>query len=300
MLSVSALASFTLLATAPYVVVLGVAQDAGYPQAGTREADAWSPKRRRRVACLGLVRPATGQRWLFDATPDLPAQLWALDRLQPPEGPGPNLAGVFLTHGHMGHYTGLMHFGREAMGARAVPVYAMPRMQAFLRSNGPWSQLVELKNIAVRPLVAGHPVDLGRKLSVTPFLVPHRDEFTETVGFVIRGPRRSVAFIPDIDKWAAWGPGRIEDLIRSVDVAYLDGTFFADGEIPGRAMRDIPHPFIAESIAQFGRLPLRERSKVRFIHLNRTNPALWADTPARAKIEASGMGVAERSERTRL
>lgn len=46
-----------------------------------------------------------------------------------------------------GHYTGLMHLGHEAMGASAVPVYAMPRMNDYLKTNGPWSQLVNYRNI---------------------------------------------------------------------------------------------------------------------------------------------------------
>ncbi len=89
----------------------------------------------------------------------------------------------------MGHYTGLMHLGREAMGARAVPVWAMPRMRDFLASSGPWSQLVRLRNIELQPLAADSTVTLGDSLHVTPFLVPHRDEYSETVGFRIEGAR---------------------------------------------------------------------------------------------------------------
>ena len=284
----------------PFVMVLGVAQDGGVPQAGHRNAADWTPDRRRRVSSLGLIDPSTGRRWLFDATPDLPVQLWALDQAAPPKARPPALSGVFLTHGHIGHYTGLMYFGREAMGARSVPVYAMPRMRAFLRLNGPWDQLVRLDNIRLVPLTDGKAVRLGDGISVTPFVVPHRDEYTETVGFEIRGPKRAAAFVPDIDKWSAWGPGRVEALIARVDAAYLDGTFFADGEIPGRAMRDIPHPFIVESIARFSRLPAAQRRKVRFIHLNRTNPALQSGSDAVRRIERAGMRVARRGDRFKL
>ena len=284
----------------PFVIVLGIAQDGGFPQAGHRQAADWSPNQRRRVSSLGLVNPSTGERWLFDATPDLPLQLWALDQAAPPRARPPALAGVFVTHGHIGHYTGLMYFGREAMGARSVRVYAMPRMQAFLRLNGPWDQLVRLQNIEIAALADGRPVRLDPGVTVTPFVVPHRDEYTETVGFEIRGPRRAVAFVPDIDKWSAWGPGKVQALLRRVDVAYLDGTFYADGEIPGRAMRDIPHPFIVESIARFKSLPAEQRRKVRFIHLNRTNPALRPNSAARRRIREAGMRVAKRGERIRL
>ena len=290
----------TAAASPPFVVVLGVAQDAGVPQAGTRRSAAWLPERRKRVASLGLVEPSSGRRWLFDATPDLPAQLWALDSIAPTRRPPPALSGVFITHAHIGHYTGLMYFGREAIGARHVPVFAMPRMTAFLRNNGPWSQLVELDNISLRPLRDERTIILGPELSVMPFIVPHRDEFSETVGFTIRGGRRAIAFVPDIDKWSAWGERRVEALVESVDVAYLDGTFHADGEIPGRAMAEIPHPFIVETIERFARLPLATRRKIRFIHLNRSNPALSKSSGARADIRRAGMRVAQRGERVSL
>lgn len=286
----------------PYTMVLGIAQDAGFPQAGCRKdccRSAWSDEPApRHVACLAIVDPASGERWLIDATPDLPAQLRALDAAQPTDET-PGLAGVLLTHAHIGHYTGLVHVGREVMGARGVPVYAMPRMREFLASNGPWDQLVTLGNIELRPLEADGRVMLNDRIAVTPLLVPHRDEYSETVGFTIVGPRRSVLYIPDIDKWTRWDR-RIEELIASVDVAYLDGTFFADGEIPSRNMSDIPHPFIVESMQRFEALPEEERAKIRFIHLNHTNPALQPESAAGRAVESAGMRVASEGEQEPL
>ena len=285
----------------PYLVVLGIAQDGGAPQAGDKDERGWhDAARRRHVACLGLVDPVSGKRWLFDATPDFPEQLHALDDIAP-VADRPSLAGIFLTHAHIGHYTGLLQLGHEVLGARAVPVYAMARMAAFLRKNGPWSQLVRYENIDLRELRDGEPVPLAAHLTVTPFLVPHRQEFSEVVGFRIDGPERSALFLPDIDSWEEWDEAgtHIEDVIASVDVAYLDGTFFANGEIPGRDMTGFPHPFLRHSIERLGALPARERAKVRFLHLNHTNPALW-DTPARREIEAAGFGIADEGERVEL
>jgi len=119
------------------------------------------------------------------------------------------------------------------------------------------------------------------------------------VGFRIDGPKQSVLFIPDIDKWKKW-PRQIEDALKQVDAAYLDGTFYAEGELPNRSMAEIPHPFIAESMRRFEKLPAGERNKVRFIHLNHTNPALQTNSAARAEIERSGMHVAEQGERLDL
>lgn len=288
---------------APYVVVLGVAQDGGIPQTGTTDHPAWQdPAFRRLVVSLALVDPATGERWLFEATPDVREQLHRLDLVAPTEAPRPGLAGVFLTHAHMGHYTGLMHFGREAMGARGVPVYVMPRFEQMLRTNEPWAQLVRLENVALRPLVAGVPVRLSERLSVTPVLVPHRQELSEVVGFRIDGPERSVLFLPDIDSWAAWDAQgtRLEDVLVSVDVAYLDATFYTDGELPGRDMSTVPHPLVTTTMGRLAALPAAERGKVRFIHFNHTNPAGRPGAPERRAVEARGFRLADELERVDL
>ncbi|MHC4413933.1 MAG: MBL fold metallo-hydrolase [Planctomycetota bacterium] len=283
----------------PYVVVLGIAQDGGAPQAGCRRAccadrGGGEPKHRY-VSCLGVVDPATSQRWIIDATPDFKEQLRMLDELGPGSGP-PGPSGILLTHAHIGHYTGLVHLGREAMGAEGVPVYVMPRMGTFLESNGPWDQLVELGNITLHPMRGGVPVRLNARITVTPLPVPHRDEYSETVGFRIDGPSRSALFIPDIDKWERWDR-RVEDLIAEVGVAYLDGTFYTADEVPNRDLSEIPHPLVTESMERFGRLPAPQRARVRFIHLNHTNPALRPAGAARQAIEAAGFGVAEEGER---
>jgi pyrroloquinoline quinone biosynthesis protein B len=286
----------------PFVVVLGVAQDAGYPQAGCRRSccrPAWEdPARRRRVVSLAVVDPSSSRRWLLDASPDLPEQLHELDALAP-TADSPGLHGIFLTHGHVGHYTGLMHLGREVMGARGVPVHVMPRMASFLQNAGPWEQLVRLENIRLHPMEDGRPVVLTAGLSVTPFLVPHRDEYTETVGFRIDGPERSVLYLPDIDKWQRWERS-IEELLADVDVAYVDGSFFAGGELPGRDMSEIPHPFVVESMERWSGLPADVRSRVRFLHLNHTNPLLEPSSDASEQLRAAGFRVARQSERIDL
>ena len=289
-------------AAEPYLLVLGIAQDGGYPQAGChkqccREVQA-DPQQRRMVTALAVIDPRAAQRWIIDATPDFAEQLRMMDLQAPPDSL-PGIDGIFLTHAHIGHYTGLMQLGHEAMGAKQIAVHAMPRMRRFLASNGPWDQLVRYKNILLKPLAGDSTIILNKRLRITPLLVPHRDEYSETVGFRIEGPRRQVLFIPDIDKWERW-ERRIEEILPSVDIAYLDGTFFANGEIPGRDMSAIPHPFIEESLRRLGPLPADERARVRFIHLNHTNPVLNAKDPARQRIVDMGFRVAEQGERVPL
>ena len=284
-----------------YLQVLGIAQDAGYPQANCYQAHclrAWENEDLRRMASsVAIIDEQSSTKYLFDATPDIREQLYEL-HLAAPDGEY-TLNGVFLTHAHMGHYTGLMHFGHEASGTTDVPVYAMPRMREFLSSNGPWDQLVRHKNIELLPLADGTPVKFSDDLVVTPFLVPHRDEYSETVGYRIDGPTKSAVFIPDIDKWERWNTD-IREIVRSVDYAIIDATFFADGELPGRDMSQILHPFVAESMALLSELNDEERSRVIFIHMNHTNPLLIDGSPEQAEVERRGFRFAREGMRLEL
>ncbi|MBS1511304.1 MAG: pyrroloquinoline quinone biosynthesis protein PqqB [Bacteroidetes bacterium] len=277
------------------IVVLGIAQDAGYPQAGCTKACCnayWQGKERKKlVTCLALVDRSTNQFWLFDATPDIAAQLHTLQNYLP-EKNNYSPAGIFLTHAHIGHYTGLMHLGREVMNATAIPVWAMPRMDSFLRNNGPWNQLVQLKNIRLMPLHNDSTVTLNNALTVTPFLVPHRDEYSETVGYKISSSNKKILFIPDINKWQQWNKN-IAGEIQQCDVAFIDGTFYQSGELPGRNMSEIPHPFVEETMQLLDHLPITEKNKIRFIHFNHTNPLIKNKSTAKNAVKAKGYGVAE-------
>ena len=258
----------------PYIFVLGIAQDAGFPQADCKKAccrEAWNdPSKRQMVASLGIVDPESRKSWMIDATPDFKDQLRLLKHHSDQEN---SLSGIFLTHAHIGHYTGLVHLGREVIGTSGMPVFAMPKMRSFLAKNGPWSQLVSLNNIDLQELQSDSAIVLNSRISVTPVQVPHRDEYSETVGYRIFGKENSVLYIPDIDKWSKWD-GDLKEEIRINDFLLIDGSFYANGEIPNRDMSEIPHPFIAETMEFLEELPIEQRSKVHFIHLNHTNPLL--------------------------
>ena len=255
----------------PYVVVLGIAQDGGSPHAGCEKRcckELWTNGDKEKVSCVGIVDPRSGKSWMIDATPDFPEQYRILTKEHDSE-----LAGIFLTHAHMGHYTGLLHLGREVMGAKDVPVFAMPEMKEFLESNGPWNQLVQLNNIEIQPMKNDKEIKLANGLIIEPFLVPHRDEYSETVGYKIMGLKQSVLFIPDIDKWEKWDQ-EIFEVIQHIDIALLDGTFYSQDELPNRDMGEIPHPFIVESMETLYNLNSSNRNKVHFIHFNHSNPAI--------------------------
>ena len=214
------------------------------------------------MSSIGIIDRENNEIYIIDATPDFTAQ-WQRIRTQlqtPPTKP----SGIFLTHAHIGHYTGLMYLGREAIGAKESPVYAMPKMQEFLRTNGPWSQLVDLKNITLKSLTHNESVDFDN-FKITPFLVPHRDEFSETVGYNIEGSNKKVVFIPDINKWSEWERD-LKTVIADCDLALIDGSFYKNGELPGRNMSEIPHPFVEETVALLANLSPEHKAKVFFTH----------------------------------
>lgn len=283
-----------------YLYILGVAQDAGYPQAGCYQPHCmpgWENKTLQRGATsIALIDPVAKTKILFEATPNLPQQLYNLEQ----EAPSSQYTfeGVFLTHAHIGHYAGLMFFGHEAMGSNNIPVYAMPKMAEYLAKNGPWSQLVDYGNISLRGLQHNQALDVNG-ITITPFLVPHRDEFSETVGYLIEGPSKTAVFIPDINKWSVWDTD-IAELITQVDYALLDATFFDDGELPGRDMSKVPHPLVTETMQRLGALSIEQRGKVWFIHMNHTNPLLDADSQASKRVRAAGFNITSEGIRLEL
>jgi len=276
----------------PYLIVLGNVQDAGSPQAAcTKDCCKnlfGNPDPDRMVVSLGLVDPMSKSSWLFEATPNLPRQMKMLAKAVGGDSETPD--GIFLTHGHIGHYAGLMFLGHESMSADNIPVFAMPRMRTYLQENGPWSQLVEFNNIDIQPLRNDSIVVLTKNISVAPFIIPHRDEFSETVGYKITGSSKSALFIPDIDKWRKWETGIVSEIAK-VDYAFLDATFF-DGNEVNRDMAEIGHPFVVESLSLFENLPAREKAKVYFIHFNHTNPLLDPESEESKLVIEKGYNIA--------
>lgn len=275
-----------------YITILGTAQDAGYPHIGCQQdccANFYSGKQKKqRVVSLGLVDKVHRQKWLFEATPDISTQLADLEQYHLKKET--LIDGIFLTHAHIGHYAGLMYFGREALGKKHTKVYAMPKMKNYLETNGPWSQLVALQNIKLESLAHDSTIALTKNLKVTPFMVPHRDEFSETVGYKIQGPNKTALFIPDINKWNIWGKNIVEE-VKKVDYAFLDATFFKNGEI-NRPMSEIPHPFIEETVALFQNETEDVKNKVIFIHFNHTNPALQPNAQEKKGLVGQGFRFA--------
>jgi len=279
------------------VKVLGTAQDGGLPQIGCYCSNCLQAREDQRfsrlISSLAILDLREKKYFLLDTTPDIRVQShMALKRLgSEQQGSKNSPHAVILTHAHIGHYTGLMFFGFEAMSTHKLPVYCSSRMRSFLTNNGPWSQLVRLENISLRTLSIKKEFILTPRISLFPFLVPHRDEYSDTLGFTISGKKKRLLYIPDIQSWEAWGPSIVEET-RKVNYALLDGTFFSSEELPGRDLAKIGHPFIKTSLKTMGNVAKEKKTKIYFTHLNHTNLALDPESKSRKEIHTKGFNLA--------
>lgn len=243
-----------------------------------------------------------GDVYLIDATPDIQRQVAMVRDWQDPTRRQAArtrrpVDGIFLTHGHMGHYAGLLELGFEAAHADAVPVYGTESMEALLEEHAPWSQLVALKEIELRTVTPGAPVTVG-PVKVVPVSVPHRAEFTDTVGYRLEGPRQAALYLPDVARWE-----EIPDpdaLLAGVDVLLLDATFFSGEELPGRDLTRIGHPLVVDSLARLGPRVEAGLLRVVLVHLNHSNPLLDEGSEAALRVRQAGFEVARRGLELRL
>ncbi len=277
-----------------YLKVLGTVQDGGSPHIGCKKKCCINlsaeQKANRKVTALEIFQPQSKKSLLFEATPDIVSQ-W--DTLSFP------LHGIFISHAHMGHYSGLLHLGREALSSKNIPVFVMPKMRSFLENNAPWNQLINLKNIILYNLENKISIKLIRNLNITPIRVPHRDEFSETVGYIIRGPNKTVLFVPDIDKWSLWEENLIT-LLKEVDLAFIDATFFSSEEVNYRPLSEIPHPLVIETIDYLKNEGADIKNKIYFIHMNHTNPLLNRNSKAFKFVLGKGFNVARLGQQFEL
>ena len=253
-----------------YIYILGNVQDAGLPHIGCQHKfckEKFSEFEEYFTTSVAVVDPVEKKYILFEASPDIPYQLNYLEKEIFNEFLLPE--SIFITHAHIGHYTGLMYFGREALGAKNLIIKVLPKMGNFLKTNGPWSQLVDINNIKIQNLSFGSKTNELRNISVTPIQVPHRDEYSETAGFIIEGRNKKALFIPDIDKWEKWDKN-LKQLVYDFDYLLLDATFYDSKEI-NRDISEIPHPLVTETINLLDDLSLEHKNKVYFIHMNHTN-----------------------------
>ena len=256
------------------ILVLGTVQDGGYPHIDCKSRcclDAWKDASLKKyISSIAIVDHEHKKYFLVDITPDFSEQLNMLYKTYSAKYV---LSGIFLTHAHVGHYTGLFKLGLEMMNSDSVPVYAMPKLMKFLQNNSSTNFLFESNNIVGHIINNNQNIKLSENFNITPFFVPHRNELSETVGYKMQSNNKSVIYIPDIDSWEEWNLNII-DVVKQNDILMLDGTFYNKDELSSRDINKIPHPSILESLEIFRKLPINQKKKIYFTHLNHTNNLL--------------------------
>ncbi|MGV3464027.1 MAG: MBL fold metallo-hydrolase [Heyndrickxia sp.] len=275
------------------VNIMGSAQDAGVPHPNcfcencmrAMENDRF----RRFAASLAIILPNAKEWHMIDATPDMREQMASIQMKYQMQKQLMN--SIFLTHAHIGHYPGLMFLGREAIGAKGTPVYCGGKMKQLLETHAPWKQLVGLKNINPIEITQDEPNKLSSVVEITPVEVPHRNEFSETFGFWIKGPSRKLLYIPDIDRWDEWEQD-IYEMAKEADICLLDGTFYSIKEIEqmGRNYKEIPHPVMTETMERLQNLV--EDTAIYFTHFNHSNPVIDSENPTFKEVKNNGFHIA--------
>jgi pyrroloquinoline quinone biosynthesis protein B len=291
--------SISVNSQSEYIYILGNTQDAGLPHIGCQHPfceDSFNVYEEHYTTSIAVVNSDIKKYILFEATPDITFQLNNLkqnifyDFLLPES--------IYITHAHIGHYTGLMYFGREALGAKDLMVRVLPRMSNFLQNNGPWSQLVDINNIKISEINFGSSTKELASIYITPVQVPHRDEYSETAGYIIKGKNKKALFIPDIDKWEKWDRD-LSQLAKEFDFLLIDATFYDSKEI-NRDISEIPHPLVTETMNLLSGLNKENRSKVYFIHMNHTNMMLDPNSDLSKLVTSKGFNIARLGQKLYL
>ena len=291
--------SISVNSQSEYIYILGNTQDAGLPHIGCQHPfceDNFNVYEEHYTTSIAVVNSDLKKYILFEATPDITFQLNNLKKNIFKEFLLPE--SIYITHAHIGHYTGLMYFGREALGAKDQIVKALPRMSNFLENNGPWSQLVDINNIKIKEINFGLSTNELNNINVTPIQVPHRDEYSETAGYIIKGKNKKALFIPDIDKWEKWDID-LSQLAKEFDFLLIDATFYDSKEI-NRDISEIPHPLVTETIDLLSGLSLENRNKVFFIHMNHTNMMLDPNSKLSKLVTSKGFNIARPGQKLYL
>jgi pyrroloquinoline quinone biosynthesis protein B len=289
----------TIYTQSEYIYILGNTQDAGMPHIGCKHKfclDNFTKYEEHYVTSISVVNQEKKKYILFEATPDITHQLNYLKNNIFQEFLLPE--SIYITHAHIGHYTGLMYFGREALGSKNLLVKVLPKMSNFLKTNGPWSQLVNLNNIQIQNIKFDTSNSELSNIDVTPIKVPHRDEYSETAGYIIKGKSKKALFIPDIDKWDKWDK-KLIDIVKDFDYLLLDATFYNSKEI-NRDISEIPHPLVSETINLLNSLNKENKSKVYFIHMNHTNSMLNPNSDLSKYITKQGFNIARLGQKLYL
>jgi pyrroloquinoline quinone biosynthesis protein B len=286
------------------VRVLGSAAGGGFPQwncacPGCRAVrDGSRPARPRTQS--SIAASADGREWfLFNASPDIRAQLASFPALHPRAGRAVPLRAVLLTDAELDHTLGLLLL-REGRG---VELHATEAVRDTLRDGTSLLRTLEAYCPVVwRPVIPGSDVPLADGLWYRAFDVPttKRSRFGEgsqkgrVVGYRLTDERtgRALVYLPSVQELTA-----VLDQLDDCACLLVDGTCWRDDELiglglAGRTAREMGHLPVdgpGGSLARLAPLPI---GRTIYIHVNNTNPILLEDAPERRAVEQHGMEVA--------
>jgi pyrroloquinoline quinone biosynthesis protein B len=273
-------------------VILGIAQDGGvpHPNCYCETCNSFSAKNKQLSPSSIAVIDDT-QLHLIDITRDLNRQLRMIPKQM-------EVSDIWLTHGHLGHIDGMGLFGKEAIDAKGIIVHASESMTELINNTPRWRSLIDFGTFIIHPFTSNKTIQTSEFLSITPIPVPHRNEWTDTHAFIIKGKEKSILYLPDHDTWEetleSLGKETIFEWFESleVDIFFIDGTFWSSNEL--KRQNEVPHPPILETIQRLNNS--NKRFDVRFIHLNHSNPLLNPESKETKILQDSGYKICVEGE----
>lgn len=271
------------------VTVLGIAQDGGRPQPGCYKSccSTLTPADIRYPVALGVVDGTTTH--LIEASRYLGEQLRFLWKL-PTSKNVENINHVWITHAHWGHIDGLGLFGRETMNSKGIHLHVSESVANLIYRTPSWNTMVQqgvfhldifhYSTMQQKTTMTVHQTSSSSSpLSIEPIPIPHRAELSDMHAFIIRGPNKSLFFLPDHDTWeqtlSIHKCTSIREFLQKfrIDIALIDGTFWSYDELGDvRDQTQVPHPPVSETINLLGKRNLQLDPQIYFTHLNHTNP----------------------------
>lgn len=293
--------------------ILGSAAGGGFPQwncncrncAGFRSGSIRAEARTQSSIAIS----EDGERWiLFNASPDIRAQLAAFPAMQPARSLRDTaIAAVVLMDSQVDHTTGLLSL-REGL---PLEVWCTRQVHDDLSSGFPlfpmlrhwqgglvWREIPASDEVPFTlPCAPSLELTAIPLLSNAPPYSPRRDRPHpgDNIGIYLRdsGSGRSLLYAPGLGQ----PDERILAWMRRADLLLVDGTVWQDDEMirqgvgskTGRAMGHLAQTGPGGMIELLDTMPA---SRKILIHINNTNPILDEDSPERAELAAHGIEVA--------
>ena len=290
--------------------ILGSGAGGGFPQ---WNCNCHNCGRLRRKEMNGKARTQSSiavstdnKHWLlFNASPDIRAQLEAFPAIQPKQGVrDTGIKAIMLIDSQIDHTTGLLML-REG---KPLEIYCTEMVKQDLTSGFPlFNMLKEYCTVNHQPI----PLDgshftipgiedlrfysLALKSKAPPYS-PHRHDphDGDNIGVIIEqiSTGKKLFYAPGLGEIEA----HVMAAMRTVDCVLVDGTFWTDDEmcsqnISHKKAREIGHLPQSGAGGMIEVLNALTKPRKLLIHINNTNPILDDDSEQRKILDAAGIEV---------